>query len=366
MKFLHKIFGQRKDEPINTYSDFWDWFVKNEKAFFTIVKGQSNIENKFFNKLTPKLNELKDGYFFLTGMYNDKTAELIITPDGNVKNVVFVEELIESAPKLDHWRFTSLKPALDIKDVGISMAGLKFNEEKLSFYANENPDYPDEIDITIVHADFNHENRSEIINGTYLFLDNYLGELNFIEIIDNLDFQEKKDAEKELIPIGKLKDFITWRQKEFVEKYDGIRTNSDADSCSIIKATFESGRKLIAAINTDLIKWDRKASHPWILSIEIKYNGESNNGMPDDSTFKRLNVLEDELLAELKDKDGYLYIGRQSANNLREIYFACKDFRKPSKVAFEFQEKYKHSEEIVYDIYKDKYWKSFDRFNPDN
>ncbi|MFI2741271.1 DUF695 domain-containing protein [Zhouia sp. PK063] len=365
MNFIHKIFGHKKDEPIKTNSDFWDWFMKNEKVFFTIVKEHSNLEKGFFNKLTPKLNELKEGYFFLTGMYNDKTAELIITPDGNVKNVVFVEELIESAPKLDNWRFTSLKPALDVKDVGINMAGLKFNEEKLSFYANDNPEFPDEIDIIIVHTDLNNENRSEIISGTYIFLDNYLGELNFIEIIDNLDFKKKKDAEKELIPIGKLKDFITWRQKEFVEKYDGIRTNSDADSCSILEATLKSGRKLIAVINTDLIRWDRKASHPWILSIEIKYNGESNNGMPDDSTYKKLNVLEDELLSELKDKDGYLYIGRQSADNLREIYFACKDFRKPSKVAFGFQEKYKDSEEIVYDIYKDKYWKSFDRFNPD-
>lgn len=365
MNFINKLFGLKKRESIKTNSDFWDWFMKNEQDFFEIVNRHTNIEKGFFNKLTPKLNELKGGYFFLTGMYNDKTAELIITPDGNIKNVVFVEELINSAPKLDNWRFTALKPALEITDVGIEMAGLIFNKEKLSFYANDNSEFPDEIDIIIVHDDLNDGNRSEIINGSYIFLDNYLGELNFIEIIDHLDFQKKIEVEKELIPIGKLKDFITWRQKEFIEKYNGIRTNSDADSCSILEATMKNGRKLIAAINTDLIKWDRKASHPWILSIEIKYDGESNNGMPDDATYKKLNVLEDELLEELKDKDGYLYIGRQSADNVREIYFACKDFRKPSIVAHRFQEKYKDSEEIVYDIYKDKYWKSFDRFYPD-
>lgn len=143
--------------------------MKNEKDFFDIVNRHTNIEKGFFNKLTPKLNELKEGYFFLTGMYNDNTAELIITPDGNVKNVVFVEELIESAPKLANWRFTALKPALDIKDVGIDMAGFKFNEEKLSFYANENPGFPDEIDIIIVHLDLNNENRSEIIKGHISF-----------------------------------------------------------------------------------------------------------------------------------------------------------------------------------------------------
>ncbi|ANQ51733.1 DUF695 domain-containing protein [Flammeovirga sp. MY04] len=363
MNFIEKIFGKKKDEPIKTNADFWNWFIKNEKKFYKVVKQHSNIERGFFDKLSPKLDELKEDYFFLTGMFDKNTVELIITPDGEVKNVVFVEELIASAPKLDHWKFTALKPTLDIKDVDIEISGIKFNEEKLSFYANNNPKFPDEIDITIIHSDFNDQNRKEIINGVYIFLDNYLGELNFLEIIDNLDFQESKDAEEELIPIGKLKEYINWRQKEFVEKYDGIRTNSDTDSCSILQATLKNGRKLIASINTDLIKWGRKASHPWMLNIEIKYDGESNNGMPDDSTYEKLNNLEEELLEELKDKDGYLYIGRQSANNLREIYFACNDFRKPSKVAYRLQQKYKDSEEIEYDLFKDKYWKSLKRFD---
>ncbi|MBB3696504.1 DUF695 domain-containing protein [Flammeovirga yaeyamensis] len=363
MNFIEKIFGKKKDEPINTNADFWNWFIKNEKDFYKIVKQDTNIEKGFFDKLSPKLDELKEGYFFLSGMFDKNTVELIITPDGDVKNVVFVEVLIASAPKIDNWKFTALKPTLDIKDVSINMSGLKFNEEKLSFYANNNPEFPDEIDITIIHSDQNSENRSAIINGVYIFLDNYLGELNFLEIIDNLDFQESKDAEQDLIPIGKLKDYITWRQKEFIEKYDGIRTNSDKDLCSILQATLKNGRKLIATINTDLITWDRKASHPWMLNIEIKYDGESNNGMPDDSTYEKLNNLEEELLEELKDKEGYLYIGRQTADNLREIYFACNDFRKPSTVAYSLQQKYKDSEEIEYDIFKDKYWKSLRRFD---
>ena len=355
----------RKETPIVTNADFWDWFKTNEKDFFNIVKQHNNIENGFFNKLAPKLNELKEGCFFLAGMYNETTAELIFTPDGIVKNVVFVEELVKSAPAMEGWRFTALKPAIDVKDVGIQMAGYKFNGEKISFYANEYPNYPDEIDIVIVHEDMTDDNKQDIINGTYIFLDNYLGELNFIEIIDRLDFQEKNGAEQELIPVAKLKDYLLWRQKEFIEKYDGVRTSSDSDAFSVLEADIGDGKKLIAVVNTALLKWDSKASHPWILSIEIKYNGDSNNGMPDDSTFARLGDLEDELLKALKDKDGYLYIGRQSADNIREIYLACKDFRLPSLVAYSIQQKYKATDDISYDIYKDKYWQSLERFNPD-
>ena len=131
-------------------------------------------------------------------MDDDNTVELIITPDGTVKNIIFVEELISSAPEIEGWRFTALKPALDIKDVNIAMAGYNFNNEKLSFYSNEIPGCPDEIDITIIHKDFNEENKSTITNGTYIFLDNYLGELDFATTIDSLKVIGQNEAQKEL------------------------------------------------------------------------------------------------------------------------------------------------------------------------
>src|SRR5690606_13748240 len=118
-------------------------------------------------------------------------------------------------------KFTALKPALAIKDVSIEMAGFKFNGENLHFYANDHFDYPDEIDITIVHDDCNEENKSTITNGVYIFLDNYLGEFDFAVNIDNLKVVCRDEAEKELIAIDKLKDYLKWRQKEFIEKYEG-------------------------------------------------------------------------------------------------------------------------------------------------
>lgn len=40
-------------------------------------------------------------------MYDENTVELIITPDGDLKNIAFAEELVEAAPKLDKWKFTA-------------------------------------------------------------------------------------------------------------------------------------------------------------------------------------------------------------------------------------------------------------------
>ncbi len=362
MSFLKSIF-KTKDEPIRSYNDFWNWFEKNAKTFYKVIKAQGNVEKDFFNKLSPKLNELKDGFWYLTGMYDDNTAELVITADGTIKNIVFIEELIQAAPKIDGWKFTALKPALNIKDISIEMSGFKFNDENLHFYANDNSDYPDEIDITIVHDDYTAENKSTITNGSYIFLDNYLGELESAVTIDNLNVKGRDEAE-ELIPIEKLKEYLQWRQKEFIEKYGGVRHDTENDEYSILEAQLESGNALIAVVNTDLLQWDSKVSHPWILSVEIPYDGRKNSGMPEEDFFKLLDEIEEQIKNELNDFEGYLNIGRQTAKNVREIYFACRDFRKPSKVLFEVQTEYAGQLDISYDIYKDKYWQSFNRFNP--
>lgn len=362
MSFLKNIFG-KKEESIKTYNDFWNWFQQNEKGFFGVVKNRKNIEKDFFNPLSAKLGELKDGYYYLTGMHDDNTVELVLTADGNTKNIVFVEELVKAAPTLPGWKFTALKPALEIENVSIEMAGYQFNSENLSFYANEIPRYPDEIDITIVHKSYTEENKAPIVNGTYIFLDNYLGELTFVNNIDHLTIIGKEAAQKELIPVAKLKDFLTWRQKEFIEKYEGVRYNTENDSYSILEAELENGHHLIAVVNTELLNWDSKASHPWTAVLTFKYDGRKNNGMPDEHDYALLGTIEEEMMQELKDIDGFLNIGRQTAKGEREVYFACKDFRKPSKVFFETQQKYKKNFEIEYDIYKDKYWQTFERFN---
>lgn len=158
MGLINSIFG-KKGVAIKSYADFWNWFVTNEKVFFNAVSNGKNIENVFFDKLSPKLGELKEGYFFLTGMLNDDTAELVLTADGNIKNIVFVEDLVNAAPQLPNWKFTALKPAMDINNLGISMNNHKFNKENLFFYSNEDSAFPDKIDVTIVHLDCTEANK---------------------------------------------------------------------------------------------------------------------------------------------------------------------------------------------------------------
>ncbi|MFI5170909.1 MAG: DUF695 domain-containing protein, partial [Chitinophagales bacterium] len=361
MSFL-KNFITKKKEPANTYTEFWGWLAKNEKKFYNVIKSRGDFEKVFFTPLSDQLARIKDGFFYLAGIYNETTVELIITADGFIKNIVFAEEIIDAAPVINGWRFTALKPAIDIQNMGIQMGDNVFNKDNLFFYANEIQDYPDEIDITMVHADYTEANKDVITNGTFIFLDNYLGELNFASTIDNLVVTGKDKAIADQVPVEKLMDFLKWRQKEFLEKYEDVRHNTENDNYSVLKADLPNGDKLIATINTDILTWENKASHPWIANVEIKFQPTDNDGMPDQPTYLLLNEIEDDINAELKDEDGYLNIGRQTVNGTREIYFACREFRKPSKVLFAAGKKYEQKLNFTYDIYKDKYWRSFDRF----
>lgn len=351
-----------KPFPNNHYASFWTWFQENAPAFHQVVKTGGNIEQDFFNQLAPQLHQVKGGIYFLTGMAGDDTVELVFTPDGIIKNIVFAEELVNAAPAIPGWKFTALKPSIPIEHLRLDMAGYTFDSNTLFFYANDHDEYPDEIDITLVHTAYSEKDKDTILNGVYIFLDNYLGEYHFITTIDNLTLAGKTGDEKDLVPIAKLKDFLTWREKEFVEKYGHIRHNSENDNYASMEAELEGGIPLLAIVNTSLLEWDGKASHPWILKVMVSFDGKDNDGFPDKETYAMIQELEDELTAQLNETDGYLFIATETADNTREICYACHEFRKPSKTAHALIQKYAGKLDLDYEMYKDKYWQSFEKY----
>lgn len=240
MSFLDKILG-RKEAPIESYTDFWNWFLKYEKDFFEAVQIGKNIHQDFFDKLVPKLDEIHEGIYFLTGMFNDQTAELVLTPDGAIRNIYVIEELVNAAPTIEGWKFTALKPSSNIDSIGITYQDFEFGKENLKFYPRIHEGYPDEIDLVIVYDHFIEEKKSNVTNGVYIFLDNYLGELHSVTLIDNMSVTGPENVSEELIPIEKLKDYLIWREKEFVEKYEGTRHSTENDGYANFEGKKQDG-----------------------------------------------------------------------------------------------------------------------------
>ncbi len=231
---------------------------KKAKTFHQVVKNNGDFEKVFFDPLSEKLNELKSGFYYLTGMYDDHTVELIFSADGALENMIFVEELVEAAPHINGWLFTALKPATEIEEFSIETEGYTFDGENLFFYANEHADYPDEIDLTVIHSDLNDENRGIITNGTHLFLDNFLGEWYYAAVIDKIKVVAKTEAEQEPIPIKKLKSYLVWRQKEFIEKYEDTWYTDDGEThnYNLYETQLENETILVALMNQDLLDWE--------------------------------------------------------------------------------------------------------------
>jgi Family of unknown function (DUF695) len=187
--------------------------------------------------------------------------------------------------------------------------------------------------------------------------------LDTVTLIDSIKVTGPSPDLPDSIPIVKLKDYLVWREKEFIEKYKSTAYDTSNDQFAVMEARDKEDQLVLATINQDILNWDGKASHPWMMFIEIKYDGSKNNGMPDNDTYQLMNEFEDELSTQLKDIDGYLNLGREIYNGVRTIYFACKEFRTPSRTTAQLIAKYKGRLEISYDIIKDKYWMCMNRFS---
>lgn len=372
MGIFGRLFGKKskeeapartQDQPGDPLAAFWEWFRLKEKGLADVVRRNGDIQAEVFVPIGQQLTRYRDGIFLLVGMHGD-AVDLIFTAEGDVRNFVFVEQLVAAAPPLEGWMFQALKPSVPLEKFGVSMNGFTIDASNLFFYAEEDANLPDLIDIRVVYTELRAENREACIPGVFIFLENYLGELRFATDVDEVEVIGPGEAKEELIPITKLSDYLIWRQKEFVEKHEGHRRDMEDDSYSIMEATLPDGVRIMAVLNTDLLNWDAKASHPWMLVVTIKYDGSKFHGMPDEETLALLNEVMDVFEARLVAEEGYLSIVRQTGNDERLLYIACKDFRNSSLVATEIQAEYRGALDLSYRIFSDKYWLSVERFRP--
>jgi hypothetical protein len=367
MNFFKKLLGKTTGSTSPaTVAGFWDWFLENEVSFFNTIRSMDSqiINDRFLNYIVPQLQDLNPQFYCETGMANPELAELVITAEGDIKTFVFVEELVAAAPDLSRWKFTALKPPTGI-GCRINLNGASFDSDTIRFFYDEDPQYPDEINLTMVHGDFGAENKQNIAHGCLLYLDALLGEWDVATLIDNIRVDGPQPADRELIPMEKLNDFLRWKEKEFVEKYDGTRHNTESDAYSALEGSDDEGLSSAAIINTSLLQWDAKASHPWMMVITIDYqknNGLGINGMPKEKQYQAFNRLQDDLDQQLADTAGYLSLGRQTYKGESNIYVACREFRHASKVADRLIRGYQSELVCRYDIYKDKYWRTMNPF----
>ena len=365
MKFLDKLFGgketlAKKEQSKLTINEFWNWFSANQAGFLKVVKSQKNIESEFINPVFNKLSTINDGAYILAGMMDATTAELVFTAEGNLLYFPFISELVDSAPKIKDWQFTAFKPSADFPDFGINMGPLSFTTKNIFFFPDDDGNYPDEISINLVYTDdYSDDQAEQVANGMFIFLENYIGEMKTATQIDRISIKHKFNSDIELNPINKLNDYINWREKEFVEKYEGEFHNSDESNYSSIESQ-NGGKPIIGIVNADIIKWDKKASHPWIMVIIIKFDEHENNGLPNPEELEDYYQFEDDLRELLPDSEGHVHVAQTTGLGKREIFYANKDYNKAIQTLNDMKAKVNFEYDI--EVFKDKYWRSMNQF----
>ncbi len=356
------IYREQEVVPAESIQVFWDWFEKNAVRFREILRDNDNIEQQIFVPLAENLRTLNAEIFFLLGYKEGQAAELILTADGNIKNMFLVDELLARAPQLEDWCFVGHKQAMELDNLKISIGEYHFNKDTIFFRPVVHEAYPDLIDLEVIYADHKEEDINTINQGIFIFLDNYLGELNFVKNIDNIRILPMPEDREDLVPVYKLKDYLVWREKEFVEKYNETTPVPGEENYTVLSATLPDDKMLLAVINTEVLQWDAKASHPWVGIVSLPFDSTLNNGFPDEAAAQLLDDIEKELTDNLPLEKGVIHIGRQTVDGTREIFFAARDFDWLSKVFYHIQQQYLATYEISTEIYKDKYWRTFDKY----
>lgn len=351
--------------PSAAIKNFWLWFEAHAPAFNTILENGDNIEQSIFVPLAEHLRTLDADIFFLLGYKKDQAAELILTADGNVKNMFLIDELVALAPEVPDWKFVAHKQSMDLDHLRITIGGFDFNKDTIFFRPVVHEDFPDLIDMEVIYKKYDAEQITTINQGIFIFLDNYLGEVNFVKNIDNIRIVAAVEDEAEVVPIYKLKNYLIWREKEFIEKYNETTSAIAEESYTVLSAQLPDEQSMIAVINTKVLNWDAKASHPWIGVFAITYESSLHDGFPDEVVLQSLEQLEQDLLDNLPLERGFIHIGRQTSGGVREIFFTTKDYDMLARVFYRIKDLYTNEFEINTDIYKDKYWRTFDKYRVD-
>jgi len=358
---IEEFIAQNNQPPINTYKDFWDWFKSNNNSL------HKQVNNNFTNNngstqnsvINSKVGELNMGLEVFAKMYDDKTAWLTFSANLDIRYMVFAEEIISSAPTIPGWKFSAHRtPFGPMNLFNLVIEGFNYNLDNMWFFPNNDSNYPDKIDITIVHEDYNEKNKSKIIDGASAFIDIYIGELNYISLIDKLTYTSKDNNQKNLLPLKKLKPYLTKKQKKLDKKYKGVRYDSTFDGFKSYDAISPNDEPMKVFFNPNVISWDQKASHPWIIEILLRFDGDKHNGLPDEKTIQLFDKIEDDITIKLNETDGYLKIGSITGLNMRAIHFVCIDFRKPSKLLHEIKNQNNSLIDIDFNVIKDKYWEN--------
>jgi hypothetical protein len=352
---------RKEGEVQQAIAAFWQWFVNNEHRFRGLEKNDADQALSFLEELIQQMQPYNPYLKALAGPDSNGNYELIITSDGDIALFSTVEELIQAAPAVDNWIFTAHKPALGFEGITIDLYGLEFTTETTSFYPIVQENYPDEVSIVLTHTAYTKELDDHFQAGGMIYLENGLGEVNTATKIDHYETGPLPAPGQgiEVIPVSKLSEYLNWREKEFVEKYESVPAEKP-DTFHLLEAEDNDGRKMLLTVNMECRYWDKKPAFSWLLQINITYTGDET-GFPYEEQLLALQTLEEEIFTLLPAATAIL-AGNKTYDNCKNIYFYVNEYKTTAALLNQYIESRETIYEIVFFIKRDKYWRTMEQY----
>ena len=200
---------------MDTTSQFWNWFKDNNKAYTFLNSVDEEVKEKLLNDFLEQLHKYCDSIYFEIGGYPDEAQELIITAEGDKNYFDKVQELVNAAPKIDHWTFIAFKPPMP-DNFKSKWDDLELNTEDMWFLPLSN-DKTQDLGIRIYFNNQNLIKDNETLTPLlYKMLDTIVGEKSFALDIDYVDTDLLPDEPEEegLYPILELPKYIEWYKSQ--------------------------------------------------------------------------------------------------------------------------------------------------------
>jgi len=166
-----------------TDKEFWNWFLNNKAAIESFITSETD-NYSVYEDLTSKLKSYNEFVIPELTMDTDDNYILILSCDGRRGGINYVEQLYQSSPTIDKWKFQKFRAPGHVIDLNYQGIAFKSTDIRVK-YDFDGSYYNTELYIK------GYKDTDERYKGlAFLYLDHLVGEYNVMTKIGNIEFKK--------------------------------------------------------------------------------------------------------------------------------------------------------------------------------